>query len=417
MSTDITINDQLKNDSSTYATNIMQQYESSINEYKKMINKGTLCWSKKKLHKYIYDIFDLILNSKTKYTPVLDTLKKVFGITISRYSDDTFTFKPMEIKRILNPGDPVPVIWNNINDQLKKEFLLIFRWIYEKTCNILFLHKVLPNETIDNLIRDLCNKIANDFMDKWVPSRNLDSYKRNVLKILEIPRNDPTANSLASIDDVNNVDQIITAATTPAATTPAATTPATITTTGTVAGTVAGTASTRGTVAGTIVNPATSRAGTVAGTVAGTAGTASTRGTVAGRLGSNVIRRFDPNRGFQPDHSNKVKAISDFNATQGPQDPDPNIRIKYLTIKKDDIIFVKRRENEWMYGIKKTMGHDEAGSYINREDEGYFPTDFVELYGRAQGKTKGGKKNKKSKKVKLKNKKSKKRKTYKKRNN
>ena len=112
-----------------------------------------------------------------------------------------------------------------------------------------------------------------------------------------------------------------------------------------------------------------------------------------------------------------MKAKEDFNATQGPRHPDSNTIIKYLTINKDDIIFVRRRENEWMYGMKRTNAYDEHGNYIKSEDEGYFPTDFVEPFGRKQPNTRGGKKNKKSKKVKLKNKKSKKRKTYKKRNN
>ena len=121
MSTDIGINDQLKHDSFTYAKNIKYQYDNSIKEYEKMINIGTACWSKMKLHKNIYDIFELILNSKIINKSVLDNLKQFFGITISRSSDDTFKFQPMELKRILDPGDPVPPDWNRINDEKKKE--------------------------------------------------------------------------------------------------------------------------------------------------------------------------------------------------------------------------------------------------------------------------------------------------------
>lgn len=423
MPTDIEINDQLKNDSSKYAKNIMNQYKGSIEEYKKMINKGTICWSKKTLHRNIYDIFELILNSKTKYTPVSDTLKKAFGITISRSSDYTLTFQPMEIKRNLDPGDPSPVIWQyHVDDKKKKEFLLIFRWIYEKTCNILFLHNVLPNETIDNLIRDLCKKIANDFMSSWVPISNLNSYKRNILKILEIPHNDPNANSLASIDDVENVDQIITRATKSVATTPVGTTSAATTSAATTSATtpVATTTSKTATTSAATTVATTTPAAT---TPAATTSAATTPGTVVGTLvnpstTSNVIRTFNPSRrGSKPDHSNKVTAISDFDDTQGPQHPDPNIRINYLTIKKGNIISVIRRENEWTYGSRRTWGNDQYGYYINGIYEGYFPTDFVGPFKPKLPKTSGGKKNKKSKKVKLKNRKSKKRKTYKKRNN
>ena len=99
MSTDITINEQQKKDSFTYAKNIKDQYKASIEEYEKMINKGTICWSKKILHKNIYDIFELILTSKIINKSVLDNLKQFFGITISRSSDDTFKFQPTEFKK------------------------------------------------------------------------------------------------------------------------------------------------------------------------------------------------------------------------------------------------------------------------------------------------------------------------------